>query len=90
MVVEEKFIGIQCDNCLEFSDNGDGGEFFADELTAQNNAMENEWHKTDDGKHYCTDCHYFDDKDVLVIGHAEKVEHDKIKFDESLKPKQHE
>ena len=66
MIIEETFYAIECDVCKTQAENGDGHWFWADENTTKENAMECEWH-TEDDKHYCPDCHSFNDEDELVI-----------------------
>ena len=72
--IEEKFIGVQCDNCREFAENSDGGAFFSDEETARDNAVNGEeWHE-EAGKHYCKNCYSFNDNDELIIDETKFVD----------------
>lgn len=67
MIIKEYFYAIECDNCKEIAQGYEDVDFWtSDESGTEENATESEWHKEDD-KHYCPDCHSFDDEDNLVI-----------------------
>lgn len=65
MIVKKIFYGIQCDRCGEMYNDGDH-EFWFDEDSAIEYAIESEWIEKD-GKHYCYDCYEVDDKDNILV-----------------------
>lgn len=65
-------IRISCDNCGEvYSDDHSGFSIFLDEGTANEYADNDSWH-SDNGKHYCPDCHTINDDDEIVIDESKK------------------
>ncbi len=67
MIIQEMFYAVECDICKKQNENYDGVSFWADEITTIDNAVNDSgWHE-EDGKHYCTNCHSFDEHDNLVI-----------------------
>ena len=67
MIVEETFYAVECDVCKTQAENYDGIAFWADKMTTIESAINDaQWHEEDD-KHYCPDCHSFNDEDELVI-----------------------
>lgn len=67
MINEETFYSIECDGCKAEAENGEGHCYWADLSMTKENARESDWHTTDDDKHYCPNCHSFDDNDELVL-----------------------
>lgn len=66
MIIKEIFYGLTCDRCEEIYDDGEHS-FWNDEGTAEENAGESEWMITEKGKHYCPNCHvYNEEKDDFV------------------------
>ena len=60
-------ICITCDNCGEtFIDYRSGFSIFNDGNSAHEAADDYGWY-SENGKHYCPDCHIIDDNDNLVI-----------------------
>lgn len=58
-------ICITCDNCGEgFMDDHTGYSIYVDEGGAHDAADSREWY-SEDGKHYCPDCHTIDDEDYI-------------------------
>lgn len=66
MIIEETFFAIECDVCKEQAENYEGHSFWADKNTTEDNANDSGWH-IDGDKHYCPECHSFDDDDNLII-----------------------
>lgn len=68
---------VSCDHCQR--DIGMDQEYscWNDDSYAEENAMESGWFKHGD-KHYCDECHSFDDNDHLVLNETMK---DKYKVD---------
>lgn len=66
MIITEKFYAVECDVCGKQSENYDGICFWADKETSEEQAMDNELHE-EGNKHYCPNCHSFDDNDELII-----------------------
>lgn len=66
MLVEKIMYAIQCDNCKEIFQDGEGFSYWSSVGKAEENAMESECHK-ELGRHYCSKCYSFDSNDNLVI-----------------------
>lgn len=57
---------VVCDNCGDtYEDPVTGFSLWTD--SGAMNPEDRGWHVTDDGKHYCPDCHIVDDDDNLII-----------------------
>lgn len=56
---------VICDNCGEHLEDYHDFSIFPDETSV--NLEDNDWHETEDKKHYCPKCHKIDDDDNLVI-----------------------
>jgi len=66
-------IVITCDNCKEtYTEEHSGFSFFADEDNANDNAQDDQWY-SDEGKHYCPECHTINDHDELVIDYKRQA-----------------
>ena len=66
-------ICITCDNCKEtFMDDHTGFSIYVDENGAHDAADNDGWY-SEDGKHYCPDCHTIDDEDNLIINESRKA-----------------
>ncbi|MNL39076.1 hypothetical protein D3C87_1613310 [compost metagenome] len=65
---------ITCDGCNDdYEAAFTGFTIFLDESTAEDCAKDDDWHVTDDGKHYCPKCHDINDNDQLILkGKTEK------------------
>jgi hypothetical protein len=60
-------ICLSCDNCGEtFMDNHTGFSIYVDENGAHEAADNDGWY-SEDGKHYCPECHTIDDDDNLIL-----------------------
>lgn len=58
---------IVCDNCGEtYCDDHSGFTIFVDEIQANDYAQNSDWYNEGD-KHYCDNCHSFDEDDNLII-----------------------
>lgn len=67
MITEIQMFGIDCDNCGESYDGGYSGfAYWADASTTIECASDNGWHQEGE-KHYCPNCHSFNDEDELII-----------------------
>lgn len=67
MIVEIEMYGCKCDNCNQYW-SGDhiaySDEFSMKEVIGDDDS----WHtEKDEDKHYCPDCHSFDNEGNLVI-----------------------
>lgn len=71
MIQEITMYTILCDACGK--DVCDGTEYSAwnDVRYVEDAAMEDNWH-VEDGKHYCPDCHEYDDEDNFIIKKGNK------------------
>lgn len=67
MIKEVIMYRIECDCCNKGDEES---EYYAwgDSNIAEECATEGDWHRTEDGKHYCGDCHCFSDDGELLIG----------------------
>ena len=72
MIVQEIFYAVQCDNCCQIAEDYNGFSYFISANSSNEKAMEAEYHKDGD-KHYCPECHSFDDEDNLIIKIIDKV-----------------
>jgi len=67
MIYEEKVYGLRCDGCAEdYIDEHSGFSWYADQQGVQEAADNDGWHG-ENGKHYCPNCHHFDDNDNLIL-----------------------
>jgi len=66
MIKEVKMYTIVCDNCGKDVCEGDEFSGWNDKSYVEDIRDNADWVKIDD-KHYCTDCHHYDDNDELVI-----------------------
>jgi len=67
MITKINAFVCECDNCgADFTDENTGYTIFMLESDVKEHASEDGWH-TDGDKHYCPECHDFDDDDNLVI-----------------------
>lgn len=73
MIKEVKMYTITCDNCGK--DVNEGSEFscWNDTSYVEDIRMEARWEKVEK-KHYCVDCHYYDDNDELIIDTSKEIE----------------
>lgn len=56
MILKEVFYGVQCNRCREIYESSEGHSFYADEYSAEEDALESDWIERD-GKHYCPSCY---------------------------------
>ena len=66
---------IVCDCCGQVFQDGDDFVCFIDDQDGtliEGEALESEWHKTANGKHYCSDCWQWDNDDNIATmdGHV--------------------
>ena len=59
-------VTISCDNCGKNYENYNGFTIFVDKDTALDNAQNDGW-ITEEEKHYCEECHSFNDNDELQL-----------------------
>lgn len=57
---------LECENCGRISTDGSEYGGFTDVHGAEQDAQEIGWH-IEDGKHYCYDCHGFDQDDNFYV-----------------------
>ncbi len=58
---------LECDNCKEPFENGSGYGIFADESSMIEDADSSGWETDYEGKHYCENCHHYNDEDEFVL-----------------------
>jgi hypothetical protein len=64
---KELTFGATCDNCGKtFEDGHTGIALYIDEQSLREPMEAQGWHVENDN-HFCPKCHYFDEKDMLVI-----------------------
>lgn len=63
MIKEIPMYTVICDRCG--ADHGDGGEYagWGDADYALECAEGDDWYESDDNKHFCPDCYFWDDND---------------------------
>ena len=66
MIKELTMFTVICDGCGKDVNKDADYSCWDDKLYAQDIAMEADW-VTVCGKHYCTDCYYYDEDDKLII-----------------------
>lgn len=67
MIFERKMYSCQCDICgKEWRDEDTGFVAFTDEGHLKEEVMNCNWH-SEFNVQYCTECHYFDDDDNLIV-----------------------
>lgn len=71
MIQKVEMYTVSCDHCQ--LDIGMDSEYscWNDELSAEEQAMESEWHK-EGSKHYCPDCYGWDDEDNFFLNQDRK------------------
>jgi len=59
---------LECDNCKELFESGEGYTIFIDDSAPVEKASDSGWdtHSVE-GKHYCHKCHDINDEDQIVI-----------------------
>lgn len=72
MYYKAEYTGITCDNCGKvYMDEHTGFAVYVDESAAHDAADNDEWYSWEN-KHYCPDCHTWDDEDNLIINELNK------------------
>ena len=71
MIKELTMFTVICDGCGTDVNEDTEYSCWNDKLYAQDIAMEADW-VTDNGKHYCPDCYYYDEDDKLIIQSIER------------------
>lgn len=70
--IEEKLQTVQCDNCEDtYQDDDSGYGFWMDPNDGWESANNDGWTE-EDGKHYCSKCHTYNDEDELIINSGRK------------------
>lgn len=69
MVIERKFMNIQCDHCGALLDE----ETWCDDAEALKGILDEcGWIECEGGRHYCDECHHYDDDDNIVTEDGRK------------------
>lgn len=69
MISKIECVMLKCDNCKGIYESG-GSIFtiFSDEESMLQNADDDGWETSrESGKHYCEDCHHYNDQDKFVL-----------------------
>lgn len=75
MIHKIECVTLTCDNCNDdFEALFTGFTIFLDPSTAEDQARNNDWHITKDGKHYCPACYCMDDEDNIVLKEKEQTQ----------------
>lgn len=76
MIIEKTFYSLKCDGCgKELEDEAEEYAWMDDERAAEDVAAGNDWMSIR-GKHFCSDCHHYDDDDNLVLGDGTIIKQD--------------
>ena len=68
MIIERTFFSVKCDGCgRELEDDAEEYAWVDDAKAVEDVAKDGDWLSIR-GKHYCPDCHRYDDNDSLVLG----------------------
>lgn len=86
MNYEAILYGIKCDRCREVFEDSEGHTVFFDKGDAEEGVAEDSWH-CDGDKHYCPNCYFVDDNDVITV--KPSIPHDFFKFQNTLKALTH-
>lgn len=73
MIITEVFYGLKCNRCGELYEDGEHS-FWSDESSAIENAYESYWTGLN-GRHYCPNCHEFDEETEEVKVYEEYPAH---------------
>ena len=68
MVIERKFMNIQCDHCGALLDE----ETWCDDAEALKDILDECGWIECEGRHYCNECHHYDDDDNIVTEDGRK------------------
>ncbi len=71
MIKEMTMYTAVCDECGQQLNVGDEIIAWNDKGYAEDIAMDSDW-VTDNDKHYCPDCYYYDEDDKLIIQSIER------------------
>lgn len=76
MIIEKTFYSLKCDGCgKELEDEVEEYAWMYDERVAEEVAVEGDWMSIRE-KHFCPDCHHYDDDDNLVLGDGTIIKQD--------------
>lgn len=76
MIIEKTFYILKCDGCgKELEDEAEEFAWTDDKNATEDVAVEGDW-MCIRGKHFCPDCHHYDDDDNLVLGDGTIIKHD--------------
>ena len=75
MITKVECVIIECDNCKDVYRSYSGFSIFPDKSDANDNAMDDEWHREGD-LHYCPKCYKINDEDELVVDENRKDIHE--------------
>lgn len=68
MITERTFYSVKCDGCgKDLEDIAEEYAWVDDERAVEDVAKDGDWLKIR-GKHYCPDCHHYDDDNNLILG----------------------
>lgn len=68
MIEKVECVMLNCDNCKEHYESGNGFAIFADEAAMIETASDDEWEMHhESGKHFCDKCHHYDENDEFVL-----------------------